>query len=83
MVPMSTPSRRRRPRTARTAAVTLLGVAGALSLSGCAGLATDTPLGVTSAHRAVLPGDTVTGVVIYPDGTITVTLGPAGLARRR
>ena len=49
--------------------------AATITVSGC-DLATDTPLGVTSATRAVAPGDPITGKVIYPDGRITVTIAP-------
>ncbi len=50
-------------------------VAGTITVSGC-DFATDTPLSVTSATRAVAPGDPITGKVIYPDGKITVTIAP-------
>lgn len=48
---------------------------GTFAVSGC-DFATDTPLSVTSATRAVAPGDPITGKVIYPDGRITVTIAP-------
>ncbi len=58
---------------------TLLALAPA---TGC-GFAVDTPLGVEDVPAAVAPGEPVTGRVIYPDGDITVTIGPAqrGLAQ--
>ena len=48
---------------------------GTITVSGC-DVATDTPLGVTSATRAVVPGHPITGKVVYPDGRITVTIAP-------
>ena len=44
--------------------------------SGC-DFAVDTPLGVEEVPIAVAPGEEVTGRVVYPDGDITVTIGPA------
>lgn len=53
-----------------------------LLATGC-GFAVDTPLGVEDVSSAVAPGEEVTGRVVYPDGDITVTIGPAqrGLAQ--
>lgn len=47
-----------------------------VAMTGCE-FATDTPLGVTADRRAVAPGQQITGEVIYPDGTMTVTIAPA------
>lgn len=72
---MRNPGRTRRPDRVVAGSVVL--AVSAWLLSGCSGFATDTPLGVTSRHRAYSPGTPVTGKVIYPDGAITVTVAPA------
>jgi len=72
------PRRRTTPLTNRwSRAVILVGAvaAGTITVSGC-DFPIDTPLSLTSATRAVAPGDPITGKVIYPDGHITVTIAP-------
>jgi len=61
----------------RSRAVLLAGAVavGTITVSGC-DFAIDTPLSVTSATRAVAPGEPIVGKVIYPDGKITVTIAP-------
>lgn len=66
------------PRRARRVASLALVGATAAALTGCEGFVTDTPLGVTTTARVFAPGTPVTGDVIYPDGTMTVTISPQG-----
>jgi hypothetical protein len=77
-LPRTGPATRTTPLTSRWVRATLLTGAvavGSITVAGC-DFATDTPLSVTSATRAVAPGDPITGKVIYPDGKITVTIAP-------
>lgn len=68
--------RRTPSRWGRSAALVGTIVVGSLTLAGCE-FATDTPLGVSTRSPSVAPGHDISGKVVYPDGTITVTLAPS------
>jgi len=64
------------PRRAGLIGSWALAALAAGTLTGCEGFATDTPLGVTTTEHVFAPGEPVTGEIIHPDGTMTVTLSP-------